>query len=263
VGSVVTARLASSNMLGQSDKGERCSLVAEVGTLIAVASNIYYLRVLHVFLDFAARPFKAFDVYYEDLWKKADLGAQLSSGLLIALLAFIFVLRIELCRLKKFGQTFNHGGLTSDRQASKRLESYGLLVAASALDHCFVDSTEGLVNDTGVGFEVLVVYLLDGPAVVWLYLAVESLDIRWGLFVLQFSDQVHQELVTVMLHGRCEMSSDLVLESCGVHDDLVSRLVCLESIMVKVGDLVAVVSGVGDGFYVFELGELRVDVVVS
>lgn len=153
----------------------------------------------------------------QDLRNVTQLNVMFCFRFLAAFLAFVLVLRIKLTYFKVFLQTFVQRSFALHGKTAKRFEGQRLKVATAALHDTPLDACENLIDHAWVRCEVLLVDLAVWSILVLRgHISIKLLNLRRRFLILQATQQMHQKLMTVVLHGWEKLFSNQVFKSSGI-----------------------------------------------
>ena len=180
-----------------------------------------------------------------------------------AALTLIFILAVELRRLEVFRQAAVYFRFNLELERLQRLVGDRLIIARAASDRVTNDAHEEPVDARRVTVEVFFVDHSKSAILIRLrHFTVELDAALWGLLILQLREDMNEELVAIVLHGRVELAPDEVLQLCWVEDALAAGII-FERLPEEVADAVSVIEAVRDASRLLESFVIPAEVVVT
>ena len=137
------------------------------------------------------------------------------------------------------------------------------MVTTGAFHHRSVDACEQSVDDTRVWFEILLVDILHGPVSFIIgNISIEFLQIYWSFLILKRANQVHEELVAIMLHGGIKLFTNQVLKTRRIEYSFIFSIT-LKYFPEKFAHFPTIVIWIWNCFIIMESFELHVQIIIS
>jgi len=179
----------------------------------------------------------------EHLWQITNRFRLLRCAILFAFFTFIF----HFITFKLWINRALQRPTQLKTETAKRFICYTLVLTWTAFDLAFLDAHENFVDYRRISFKIFINNLFYSPPLIFIRHISIKLSSSWRTFILKWTNQMHKQLMTVMLLTRGELTGYQTFDSFWVVVFWSGALV-LWDVLVEVGEFLAEILSIWNGF---------------